>query len=179
VVGGTQPGLGRAVGGWAEAATDFLRASPPPGRMLNMGPDLGDDVIFWVPGLPVFVDSRLESYPPELLAAELAAETSDADLLRLADRFDVQWAFMEHARAAVRARALGLLRRGWRPVYTDSAYLVLVRPGPSTAAYIAAHAIDLATARPADLVAAPVQLRDEQEATFASFIAAVRGAGLR
>ena len=28
---GTQPGLGRAVGGWAEAATDFLRAQPAAG----------------------------------------------------------------------------------------------------------------------------------------------------
>ena len=29
--GGTQPGLGRAIGGWAEAATDFLRARPAAG----------------------------------------------------------------------------------------------------------------------------------------------------
>ena len=44
---------------------------------------LGDDVLFWVPGIPVFVDSRLESYPPEFLAAVLAAQSNDAALAKL------------------------------------------------------------------------------------------------
>ena len=77
---GTQPGVGRAIGGWAEAATDFLRGAPPPGHMMNLGGGLGDDVIFWLPGVPVFVDSRLESYPPDFLRDVMAAETSDGKL---------------------------------------------------------------------------------------------------
>jgi hypothetical protein len=172
-LGGTQPGFGRAIGGWAEAATAFLRDAPPPGRMMNLGMSLGDDVIFWAPGLPVFVDSRLESYPPDFLRAVVAAQTDDAELSRLIDRFDVQWFFAHHARPAIRERALGLLRAGWQPVYVDSGYLVLVRPTPLTEAYRRAHVIDLRRAQPADLVAAPAVLRKEQQGDFAALISAL------
>ena len=173
VLGGTQPGLGRTIGGWAESATDFLRASPPPGRMLNLGAGLGDDVIFWVPGLPVFVDSRLESYPPEFLRDVLAAETSDAALGELIGRFGAQWIFIDHTRPALRDRAAVLVRRGWRPVYADSECLVLVRPSPATQAYLHDHELDLARAQPPDLVAGFPSLREEQRARFGRLAAAL------
>src|SRR5262245_12599195 len=116
-LGGTQPGLGLAWGGWAEAATDFIRRAPPPGRMLNLGMGLGDDVLFWAPGIPVFVDSRLESYPPEFLREVMAATTDDAGLARLIERYGVQWVFGAHARPVQRARVLHLIGAGWQPVY--------------------------------------------------------------
>jgi hypothetical protein len=180
-LGGTQPGFGRAIGGWAEAATDFIRGAPPPGRMMNLGMGLGDDVIFWVPGIPVFVDSRLETYPPDFLRAVLAAQNDDAALARLVERFDVQWLFAQHSRPMLRDRAVTLLRAGWEPVYVDSAYIILVRPTPATAAYRRAHAIDLRQAQPADLVDGPrmrglqqlQQLRQEQQDNFAALLAAL------
>ncbi len=175
---GTQPGLGRAIGGWAETATEFLRRYPPPGRMLNVGADLGDDVIFWLPGTPVFVDSRLETYPPEFLREALAIENDDAALGRVLDRYGVQWVFALHTRPALRDRALGLLRAGWQPVYVDSAELVLVRSTSATEAYRRAHAIDLDRAAPADLVAAPADLRREQQKDFDALITAWRASGL-
>jgi hypothetical protein len=171
-LGGTQPGFGRAIGGWAEAATDFIRAAPPPGRMLNLNAGLGDAVIFWVPGLPVFVDSRLETYPADFMGALLAAQSDDRALAALIERFDPQWLFATHTRPNMRARVVTLLRAGWQPVYVDSAYVILVRPTPATAAYRQAHAIDLRRAQPADLVAVPA-LRRQQQDDFAAFIAAV------
>ncbi len=171
-LGGTQPGFGRAIGGWAEAATDFIRGAPPPGRMLNLGMGLGDDVIFWVPGIPVFVDSRLESYPPEFLAAVLAAQSNDAALATLIDRYDPQWLFANHARPALRDRIVALLRAGWQAVYVDSAHIVLVRPTPATQDYVRAHAIDLRRAQPGDLVTTPA-LRKQQQDDFAALIAAL------
>jgi hypothetical protein len=101
-LGGMQAGVGRAHGGWAEAASDFIRRAPPPGRMMNLGMGLGDDVIFWAPGVPVFVDSRLESYPPEFLQAVMVSQTDDAALATLIDRYEVQWVFASHARPAPR-----------------------------------------------------------------------------
>jgi hypothetical protein len=172
-LGGTQAGLGRAYGGWAEAATDFIRRAPPPGRMMNLGMGLGDNVIFWVPGIPVFVDSRLESYPPEFLQAVMAAQTSDAELARLIARHDPQWVFAGHARPAQRARILFLLREGWQPVYVDSGHVVLVRPSPATEKYLRAHRIDLRQAQPLDVVAGPAAIRKEQQDDFAAFIAAL------
>jgi hypothetical protein len=171
-LGGTQPGFGRAIGGWAEAATGFIRGAPPPGRMLNLNASLGDAVIFWLPGLPVFVDSRLESYPPDFMRALLAAQSDDGALATLIDRFDVQWLFATHARPNMRARVIALLRAGWQPVYVDSAYVILVRPTAATLAYRQAHAIDLRHAEPADLVSEPA-LRRQQQENFAAFIAAL------
>jgi hypothetical protein len=173
VLGGTQPGVGRAFGGWAEAATDFIRGAPPPGRMMNLGMGLGDDVIFWVPGIPVFVDSRLESYPPEFLQAVMAAQANDADLAKLIERYDPQWVFAGHARPAQRQRVLFLLRTGWQPVYVDSGHIVLVRPSAATEGYLRAHRIDLRQARPPDVVSEPAAIRQEQLADFAAFIAAL------
>jgi hypothetical protein len=173
-VGGTQPGFGPAVGGWAEAATAFLRRTPPPGRMLNLSMGLGDDVIFWVPGLPVFVDSRLESYPPDFLRAVMDAQSDDRVLAGLIDRFDAQWVFASHARPLARARVVALLRAGWRAVYADSANVIVVRPtaAPAVTAYLQEHAIDLRRTQPGDLAASPV-LRRQQEEDFAAFIAAL------
>ena len=143
-LGGTQAGVGRAFGGWAEAATDFIRRAPPPGRMLNLGMGLGDDLIFWVPGIQVFVDSRLESYPPDFLRTVMAAQTSDAELTKLIEQYDVQWVFAGHARPAPRERIVHLVRAGWRPVYVDSGHIVLVWPSPATEAYLREHRIESA-----------------------------------
>jgi hypothetical protein len=167
VLGGTQPGLGRCVGGWAESGMDFLRRSAPPGRMLNLGASLGDDVIFGVPGLPVFVDSRFESYPADFLREVLAAQEDDALLTGLIRRWDARWAVVEHTRDNPRARAVHLLAAGWVPVYVDSSVLILVEDGPASRAFLAAHRIDIARATPGDLVAAPLALRAQQRANFA------------
>jgi hypothetical protein len=171
-LGGTQPGFGRAIGGWAEGATDFVRLARPPGPMMNLGMGLGDDIIFWVPDVPVFVDSRLESYPPEFLQAVVAAQENDGKLDDLLDRYRVQWLVTDHTRPSLRARVLHLLRAGWQPVYVDSANLVLVRPTPETLAYRQAHAIDLRRAQPGDLVSEP-SLRKQQQDHFAAFVGAL------
>jgi hypothetical protein len=172
-LGGMQPGLGRAYGGWAEAASDFIRRTPPPGRMMNLGMGLGDDVIFWAPGVPVFVDSRLESYPPDFLLAVMTSQTNDAALAALLERHDVQWVFASHARPAQRDRILRLLREGWQPVYVDTGHIIVVRPSALTEGYRRAHAIDLRTAPPGDLVEAPADVRNQQEKDFAAMRAAL------
>jgi hypothetical protein len=173
-LGGTQPGFGPAIGGWAEAATAFLRDAPPPGRMLNLSMGLGDDVIFGAPGLPVFVDSRLESYPPDFLRAVMNAQSDDRALAALIDRFDAQWVFATHTRPLARARVVALLRAGWHAVYVDSSNVIVVRPPatPAANAYLQHHAIDLRRASPGDLASAPA-LRRQQEEDFAAFIAAL------
>ncbi|HXU03043.1 MAG TPA: hypothetical protein VN903_18880 [Polyangia bacterium] len=172
-LGGTQPGLGLAYGGWSEAACDFIRRAPPPGHMLNLRMNLGDNVIFWAPGIRVFADSRLESYPTEFLQEIIAAQDDDARLQHLIDRFDVQWVFAAHTHPAQRARVLHLLNVGWQPVYVDTGHIIVVRPTRTTESYRRAHAIDLRRAPPGDLVSEPAAIRKEQQANFAAFIAAL------
>jgi hypothetical protein len=123
--------------------------------------------------MPVFVDSRFESYPAAFLTDVVAAGHDDAHLDALIARFEVRWAALEHFRADVRGRAVHLLHAGWVPVYVDSGVLVLVQESPETRAYIEAHRIDLATATPGDLVAAPAALRAQQRVGFARLMRAL------
>jgi hypothetical protein len=165
-LGGTQPGFGRSVGDWGESMTAFLRASAPRGHLMNIGPAVGDLVILDAPGIPVFVDSRLETYPVDFLRAVLDSDADDASLSALLARYDVQWIAAEHAQAKIRARVVHLLSAGWAPVYVDSSYIILVRDAPENAAYISRHRIDPRRAEPGDLVAAPLALRAQQRARF-------------
>ncbi len=176
-LGGTQPGFGRSVGDWGEEMTAFLRATPPTGHVMNIGPSAGDLLILDAPGIPVFVDSRLESYPVPFLRDVLGADVDDAALGALLTRFQVQWIVAEHFRAPIRARVAHLLDDGWATVYVDSSYLVLVRDVPENAAYLAAHRIDPRRAEPADLVAAPLSLRVQQRGRFARLMGALGADG--
>lgn len=172
-LGGTQPGFGRAIGGWGEAMTAFVRKARPPGRVLNLGPAVGDLLILDAPDVPVFVDSRLESYPVDFLRDVLRADADDATLAALIRRWDARWIVAEHFRGSIRARVVHLLGAGWAPVYADSDYVVLVRDDAESAAYLAAHRIDLRLAEPGDLVAVPAVLRAEQRGHFAHLLHAI------
>jgi hypothetical protein len=172
-LGGTQPGLGRSLGGWADDAIAFLRANPPPGRMMNMAWSSGNALIWDLPEQPVFVDPRFESYPHAFLREVADAYRDDGRLDALIDRYRPSWIFGEHFRDGVRDRLVTLVRRGWAPVYLDSAHVILVRPGADTEAYRAAHRVDLASARPGDLMAGPPELRAEQLAQFRQFLQAL------
>jgi hypothetical protein len=177
-LGGTQPGLGRTYGGWADAANAFVRRSPPPGHMMNMAWTSGNTLIWDVPEVPVFVDPRFESYPHDFLREAADAYLDDAKLAVLVERWNVSWIYAEHFRPSIRQRALALLNKGWEPVYVDSDHLILVRPTPETAAYRAAHRVDLARATPDDLLPANgalASLRAQQRARFAALL---RDAGL-
>jgi hypothetical protein len=170
---GTQFGLGRSLGGWADAATDFLRRAPPPGHMLNMPWTTGDVLLWGVPEQPVFVDPRFESYPHSFLREAVAAYTDDRKLATLIERYHAGWIFAEYQGAAVRARLVALVRAGWAPVYLDSDHLILVRPGPEGAAYAAAHRIDLERALPVDLIEGGgprAFLRAQQRGRFAALM---------
>ncbi|HVZ74127.1 MAG TPA: hypothetical protein VHJ20_17230 [Polyangia bacterium] len=178
---GTQPGLGRSIGGWGEHMTAYLRAAPPPGHMMNMGPGVGDLVILDAPGIPVFVDSRLETYPVDFLRDVIASDRDDALLDELVARWDVRWIVAEHFRDTVRARVLHLMTRGWAPTYVDSDFIVLVRPTPETATYIADHRIDPRAHDPVDLVGLDrgfPSLRAQQRARYAHLLRAL-GDGAR
>jgi hypothetical protein len=173
VLDGTQSGFGRSLGGWADAATEFVRRSPPPGHMLNMPWTTGNALLWGAPEQPVFVDPRFESYPNPFLRAAADAYSDDAKLEALIEQHHVGWIFAEHQGTAVRARLVALVRAGWAPVYVDSGHLILVRPGPDGAAYVSARRIDLARAEPADLIAGAgtrAFLRAQQRARFAALM---------
>jgi hypothetical protein len=141
--------------------------------MLNLPWSTGNALIWGLPAEPVFVDPRFESYPRSFLRAAFDAYDDDDKLAALIAAWRPGWIFAEHVRANVRARVAHLCGNGWTPVYVDSAHLVLVRDGPDTAAYRAAHAVDLARAEPGDLLPGPPALRVQQRARFARLMRAL------
>jgi hypothetical protein len=176
-LGGTQPGVGRSLGGWADDAIAFLRANPPPGRMMNMPWSSGNVLIWGLPEQPVFVDPRFESYPHAFLREVVDGYHDDARLAAMIGRYQPTWIFGEYARRGVGDRLVTLVRQGWAPVYLDSAIVILVRPGADTEAYRAAHRVDLTRAGPPDLLPGPLDLRAEQMAQFTRFVQALRSSG--
>jgi len=172
-LGGTQSGLGRSLGGWADEATAFVRATPPPGHMLNMPWTTGNVLLWGAPEVPVFVDPRFESYPHPFLREAADADSDDGKLAALVARYRPGWIFAEYHGDGVRARLVTLVRVGWAPVYLDSDHVILVRPDAESAPYVAAHRIDLARAVPADFIEGDggrAFLRAQQRACFATFM---------
>jgi hypothetical protein len=137
--GTVQFGVGRSVGEWADDAIAFLRAFPPPGRMLNMPWASGNALIWGLPEQPVFVDARLESYPWSFLRDVMDSYHDEVRLAALLDRYQPTWILAETATPTIRARLATLAGQGWQPVYRDARIVILVRPGSATAAYRAAH----------------------------------------
>src|SRR4030095_5758957 len=117
--GGTQPGVGRSLGGWGDAALAFLEKNPPPGRMMNMPWFSGNELIWGLPGQPVFVDPRFESYPHPFLRQVADAYLDDARMVALIQRYAPTWIYVQHFFSGVRDRLWVLVGRGWTAVYVD------------------------------------------------------------
>ncbi len=157
---GAQPGVGKTLGQWPDQATAFLKRSPPPGRMLNLSWYAGNALIWELyPETKVFVDPRFEAYPREFLLRAIEAETDDDVVAALIEEYQPTWFVGELRLETVQERAAYLLRSGWRPVFLDTVFLVLVRETPETKDYLEAHRIDLARDRPAGILEGPPDIR--------------------
>lgn len=154
VLGGTQPGIGKSLGVFPDPAIAFLKAHPPPGRVLNLGWYAGNMLIWDLyPAQRVFVDPNFEAYPREFLLASIRAIDDDAQLDRLIDEWEPGWIVAEVRLPGARERAARLLREGgWALVHADTVWMILVRVSPASAEYIAKHRLDAASIAPADLL---------------------------
>jgi tetratricopeptide (TPR) repeat protein len=132
-------GLGIVRTNTPEETARFLQESGARGPIFNA---IGDGGYFaWaVPGLPVFVDGRLEVYGERFLVEHL---TGSPDQWRaMADASGINTAMIPTAGREALARALAN-SPDWKLVHLDWRDFVFVRVTPSNAALIAAHAIDL------------------------------------
>jgi len=177
VLGGTQPGLGRTIGDWPDAASHFLSQSPPPGRMLNLPWSLGNSIIWDLPEIPTFSDPRFESYPRCFLLDCIAASKSNDVLNRLIRDHDIQWIYADHRAPGVLHRLPALCSGGeWRIVHADSQTAVLIRDCFKARDYLASlgpRQWSALACDPADLLAEPVQLRVRQRLAYARLLAAL------
>ncbi len=174
VLGGTQPGLGRSLGDWPDAATAFLASSPPPGEMMNMPWSLANGVLWRLPHRKPFVDSRFEAYPRGFLVDCIESYRDASVLNALLDEYRPTWIFADHRVAGVLERAVQLYRAGgWALVYADSQSIIIVRECQRTAKYVSARRIDAADLKPHDLLQDPRDLRARQRIHFARLLTAL------
>ncbi|MES1205796.1 MAG: hypothetical protein ABUS79_07640 [Pseudomonadota bacterium] len=105
----------------APPALAALRACPDP---LYNHYDDGGFLIWFAPERPVFVDSRQDPYPLDLLLAHQAVERGQRSYRPLFSRYDIGCAFLPVGSPTVKA----LTTDGWATRYRDQRYAVLAAP---------------------------------------------------
>ena len=153
-LGRIQTGIGRTLGDWPDKAIEFLRTSPPPGRMMNLSWYSGNALIWGLyPDHRVFVDPRFETYPRNFLLSAIDSYNDDTHLRSLIDKYQPNWIVAELRLQPVRKRAAALIKsRLWSLVYADTIFMILVRESPSNAEYLAAYRILPQEISPSDLL---------------------------
>jgi hypothetical protein len=97
-----------------------IRACPGP---IYNHYDVGGFIIWFVPEQKVFLDSRQDPYPIQLVQAQDEAERTGV-FRELFDRYHIRCAVLEPASVAVQ----GLHRIGWQETYRDKRWVVLTPP---------------------------------------------------
>jgi hypothetical protein len=111
--------------GWrpvSAAAIAAVRACP--GKLYNRY-DEGGFLIWLAPERPVYIDSRQDPYPPELVAAHVEEEDAGLTPAQLGAR-GIRCAFLPPQAKSVETLGAG----GWRELYRDEATVVLAERDP-------------------------------------------------
>jgi hypothetical protein len=107
-------------------AVDFVVAHAAGGRIMN--DDVLGGLLLWRhPSVPVFIDGRMQVYPPAVFAAYEAALTDPSTFPALAARWGITAVVLYHP-APGRLELAGRIARlpGWRVAYLDGSGVVLL-----------------------------------------------------
>jgi hypothetical protein len=110
--------------GWHPLPSQAIAAiASCPGRLYNRY-DEGGFLIWFTPTQKVFLDSRYDPFPPELLLGQIALEES-GEYATTFRRYGIQCAFVP----ADSLLARRLASDGWRTTFRDAGWAVLTTPG--------------------------------------------------
>lgn len=119
-------GLGTSALLFPPGAAAYLAAHPP-GRLFN-DDVLGGFLLWHDPDRPVFIDGRLQVYPPEVFRIFHQALSDVRVLQGLAERTGVDTVALYHPAPGRLELAVALARQpGWRVAYVDPGVVVLER----------------------------------------------------
>ena len=169
ILGGTQPGIGLALGVWPHPAIRFLKQNPPPGRMINLTWYSANPLILDLfPEHRVFVDPRFESYPRHFLLKAVEAPRNRVVLQDLISQYQPGWMVIEVGHQSVRKLAVDLVREGgWELVHADTIFLILVRNVLDDSEYLTQHRLRPDTIAPADFLTSEPDLLALQQIRMA------------
>ncbi len=175
ILGGTQPGIGQALGVWPAPAIEFLKKYPPPGRMLNIPWYSGNPLIWELyPRYHVFCDPRFEAYPRSFIKQTIAAARDHSVLEELIVRYEPDWIVGWLGDCDVWQRLAALLRGGeWSLVHADTVFVVLVRNSPENRQYLAAHSLRPEAISPQDFLEGEPDLLALQQIRMAGLYGAL------
>ena len=83
----------------------------------------GGYLIWFVPEVPVFIDSRQDPYPAALLSADIAVEKT-GDYQALFSQYGIRCAALPPASPVAKR----VVADGWRETYRDETWVVLAAP---------------------------------------------------
>jgi hypothetical protein len=105
--------------GWSPLPSPLLTALHECTASLYNRYNDGGYLIWFAPGIPVFIDSRQDPYPAELLSAQAAAEQT-GEYQRLFRQHGVHCAVLPTTSRVARQLAID----GWRDLYRDATWVV-------------------------------------------------------
>lgn len=170
MLGGSQFGVGKALGAWPESVMAWLRVNTPKGPLVNLT-DYSGNALVWelFPQVKVFADPRFESYPRAFLLEALDAVRQPPVFDRILATHKPGWLYLETAFPWTRAIARRLTSSpDWALVYADTMALVVVsrEQNPELAKRFV---VDLERLVPADLDAHP-DIRAQQWIRWAALM---------
>lgn len=169
ILGGTQPGVGLALGVWPHHSIDYLKRYPPPGKMINLTWSSGNQLILDLyPEHHVFVDPRFEAYPREFLLETIRASEDGEALRNMIARYEPGWMVVELRVESIRKLAAELVKEGtWKVVFTDTVFLIIVRNTLENSEYLSTHELRPDQINPQDFLAGEPDLLALQQIRMA------------
>ena len=136
-----------------EGAANFILERNLEGRMFNEFDDGGYLIWRLYPARRVFVDGRVQSYPPGFFR-EFQTAVHGRSLTQFLERYRVDYAVVQRRSYGSRIDLSGAFRGiGWPLVYFDGNSYLYLRPGTPAAAKLSPFSIVVPGSRDADLVA--------------------------
>ncbi|MBN1439565.1 MAG: hypothetical protein JW929_09160 [Anaerolineales bacterium] len=105
-------------------AVSYLAENPVQGRMFNSY-NFGSYLLWYLPGIPVFVDGRTDLYDDEILSQYLTVIHAREGWREIMEQWRIEVVFVE-VTAPIRQV---LLSEGWTVLYQDDKAVILVLPG--------------------------------------------------
>lgn len=104
-------------------AIEFLRANPPKGNCFNDA-QFGDMLIWYLPTLPVFIDTRYDMHGESLVSDYTTMLRGELHWQPLFERYHVRWVFLPPSTAVLKKLKQDA---NWKTIFEDKSACIMTR----------------------------------------------------